>query len=79
MEKVYMAKLAVFMLVPKKLIMHCPLSARGDESLAGVVVLKPALQDTDPSDRRTPRSRAEMVSILAARYDNFWTNRVVLR
>lgn len=31
MEKVYMAKLAVFISVPSSCMMHGPVSARGDE------------------------------------------------
>ena len=70
------AKLAVFMLIPKKFIIHCLLSAPGDEAspasysrvllrtFAGMVVLELALQGTVPSERRTPRSRASCSKVI---------------
>lgn len=71
-----MAKLAVFMSVPKKLIIHCPFSAREEEPVAasydmvelgdfvGTVASKPALQGVVLSDKRTPRSRASCSKVM---------------
>lgn len=75
-ENVYMAKLAVLMSVPKKLMIHCPLSSRGGKgpdalfdvvalgNAVGMVVLELALHDTVLSERRKPRSRASCSNVI---------------
>ena len=75
-EKVYMAKLAVFISTPSRCMMHWPVSGRGDDAFLsrwarGVSIIveedglsKLALQGVDLSDKRTPRSRASCSNVM---------------
>ena len=58
-EKVYIAKLAVLISMPRMYTTHCPLSGRGAaDHIDGGEALKLALQGVIRSDSRTPFSRA---------------------
>ena len=73
-ENVYMAKLAVLISAPRKLMIHCPASARGEsvcialcgevELATGWEVWKDAEHGLDLSDKRTPRSRASCSKVI---------------
>lgn len=75
-EKVYMAKLAVFISAPSRRIMHWPVSGRGEDALLSAWAMevslsvdrdglsKLALQGVDLSDKSTPRSRASCSNVM---------------
>ena len=73
-ENVYIAKLAVLISAPRRLMIHWPVSIRGEnvrmascgreEVALGVEVSKVPEQGLDLSDKRTPRSRASCSRVI---------------